>query len=86
MDEHGRTWKNGIWEDRGKDVTNMDEHGRTVSEGGGGGLTNMDECERTWTNLVEHCKTIGPVCRYQPIRGVTPDIHLERYSTIYHVV
>ena len=49
---------------QGKGVTNMDEHGRTVYEGGGVGVTNMDERERTWSNIVEHCKTFGQVWRY----------------------
>ena len=51
---HGRTWKN------------MDEHGRTLSEGVGdrcdehGGDT-FDRRGGLWKNIDEHCKTFGPL-------------------------
>ena len=39
IDEHGRTWTNmeePYLRGEGKGMTNMEEHGKTVSEGGGG--------------------------------------------------
>ena len=68
MDEHGRIWTNTgepgrTWKSldepdlggRGRWM-NMDEHGRTISEGVG---EKVNEHGRTWTNMDEHKGSIG---------------------------
>ena len=55
MDEHRQTWKNQIRVGGGNvGWTNMDEHGRTISEGAG---DKVNEHGRTWTNMEEHGRT-----------------------------